>query len=46
MIPDLDRTFAPLVDRLALYDGELRTEPDPQASSLHARIPLEAAVPA
>ncbi len=46
VIPDLDRTIAPLVERLALYDGGLRTEPDPHGFVLHARIPFEAAVPA
>jgi signal transduction histidine kinase len=45
-LPDLDRTFAPLVQRLALYDGELRTEQAPQGFTLRARIPLEAGVPA
>ncbi len=45
-IPDLDRTIAPLVQRLALYDGELRTEHGRHGFVLHARIPLEAAVPA
>jgi hypothetical protein len=45
-IPDLDRTVAPLVHRVALYDGELRTEQAPHGFVLRARIPLEAAVPA
>jgi signal transduction histidine kinase len=45
-IPDLDKTIASLVQRVALYDGELRTEQAPQGFVLHARIPLEAGVPA
>ena len=45
-IPDLDRVIAPLIQRVALYDGDLRTEPAEQAFTLCARIPLEAAVPA
>lgn len=44
-IPDLDRTIAALVQRVALYNGELRTEPTDQGFALHARIPLETAVP-
>lgn len=45
-ISDLDRSVAPLVQRLALYDGELGTEQAPQSFVLRARIPLEAGVPA
>jgi signal transduction histidine kinase len=45
-IPDLDRTIASLAQRVALYHGELRTEPPNQAFALHARIPLEAGAPA
>jgi signal transduction histidine kinase len=45
-IPDLDATIAPIAQRVALYDGELRTEPDSEGFVLFARIPLEAAVAA
>ena len=45
-IPDLDTTIAPLAQRVALYDGELRTEPDNDGFVLFARIPLEAVVAA
>lgn len=45
-VPDLDSIIAPLVQRLALYDGELRSEPAPQGFVLRARIPLEVGVPA
>jgi signal transduction histidine kinase len=40
-IPDLDGTFAPLVDRVGLYRGELRTEPQPVGFALRARLPLD-----
>jgi len=40
-IPDLDGTFAPLVDRVGLYRGELRTEPQPAGFALRARLPLD-----
>jgi signal transduction histidine kinase len=40
-IPDLDATFAPLVDRVGLYRGELRTEPQPVGFALRARLPLD-----
>lgn len=43
-IPDLDATIAPIAQRVALYDGELRTEPADQGFVLFARIPLEAGV--
>jgi signal transduction histidine kinase len=45
-IPDLNRTIAPLVQRVALYDGELRTERNEGGFAVWARIPLEAPVPA
>jgi signal transduction histidine kinase len=41
-IPDLDGTFAPLVDRVGLYRGELRTEPQRAGFALRARLPLDA----
>ena len=40
-IPDLEGTFAPLVDRVDLYRGELRTEPQPAGFALRARLPLD-----
>jgi signal transduction histidine kinase len=40
-ITDLDRTFAPLVDRVDLYRGELRTEPQSAGFALRARLPLD-----
>lgn len=40
-IPGLDGTVAPLLDRLALYDGELRTAPTPDSFALRARLPLD-----
>jgi signal transduction histidine kinase len=40
-IPDLDRTFAPLADRVGLYRGELRTERHPFGFALRARLPLD-----
>jgi len=40
-IPDLDGTFAPLIDRVELYRGELRTEPQPAGFALRARLPLD-----
>ena len=40
-IPDLDRTFAPLADRVGLYRGQLRTERQPAGFALHARLPLD-----
>ena len=45
-IPDLDAAIAPIVQRVALYNGELRTGPDSEGFVLLARIPLEAAVTA
>ncbi len=45
-IPDLDRIIASLAQRVAIYDGELRTEPRDHGFALRTRIPLEAAVPA
>ena len=45
-IPDLDTTIAAIAQRVALYNGELRTEPARQGFVLFARIPLEAAVTA
>jgi signal transduction histidine kinase len=44
--PDLDTTFAPLVERVALYNGELRAEPSPDGFVVQARLPFEAGVPA
>lgn len=44
-IPDLDTTVVSLMQRVALYDGELRTEQAPESFVLRARIPLEAGVP-
>jgi len=41
-IPDLDRTVASLVDRVDLYRGELRTEPQSTGFALRARLPLDA----
>ncbi len=43
-IPNLDATIAPIAQRVALYDGELRTESADQGFVLFARIPLEAGV--
>ncbi|MGO9890809.1 MAG: sensor histidine kinase [Solirubrobacteraceae bacterium] len=40
-ISDLDGTFAPLLDRVGLYRGELRTEPQPAGFALRARLPLD-----
>jgi signal transduction histidine kinase len=40
-ILDLDGTFAPLVDRVGLYRGDLRTEPQPAGFALRARLPLD-----
>jgi signal transduction histidine kinase len=40
-IADLDGTFAPLVDRVDLYRGELRTEPQAAGFALRARLPLD-----
>ena len=40
-ILDLDGTFAPLVDRVDLYHGELRTEPQPGGFTLRVRLPLD-----
>lgn len=40
-IPDLDGTFAPLIDRVGLYRGELRTEPQAIGFALRARLPLD-----
>ena len=40
-IPDLDDTFAPLVDRVDLYRGELRIEPQTAGFALRARLPLD-----
>ncbi len=40
-IPDLDGTFAPLVERLDLYRGELRAEPQSAGFALRARLPLD-----
>jgi signal transduction histidine kinase len=41
-IPDLSDSFAPLVDRVGLYRGELRTEPQAVGFALRARLPLDA----
>jgi signal transduction histidine kinase len=40
-IPDIDRAFAPLADRVGLYRGELRTEGQPAGFALHARLPFD-----
>jgi signal transduction histidine kinase len=40
-IPDLDGTFARLVDRVDLYRGELRTESQLAGFELRARLPLD-----
>jgi signal transduction histidine kinase len=40
-IPELDSTFAPLSDRVGLYRGELRIEPQPVGFVLRARLPLD-----
>jgi signal transduction histidine kinase len=40
-IPGLDGTVAPLVARVGLYRGELRTELQPVGFALRARLPLE-----
>jgi signal transduction histidine kinase len=45
-IPDLDRRLAPLVQRVALYQGELRAQPSREGFALRARLPLEAGAPA
>jgi len=45
-IPRLNTTFAPLVERVALYHGELNAEQGPDGFVLHARLPFEAGVPA
>ena len=44
VIPDLDATIAPLARRVALYEGELRTEAALEGFVLVARIPLAAGV--
>lgn len=44
-IPNLDAAIVPLGQRLALYDGELRTEQTPHGFMLSARVPFEAGVP-
>jgi signal transduction histidine kinase len=45
-IPDLERRLAPLVQRVALYQGELRAHPSHEGFALRARLPLEAGAPA
>jgi hypothetical protein len=45
-IPDLERRLAPLVQRVALYQGELRAHPSREGFALRARLPLEAGGPA
>ena len=45
-IPDLERRLAPLVQRVALYQGELRAHPSREGFALRARLPLEAGAPA
>jgi signal transduction histidine kinase len=42
VIPDLDRMLAPLVQRVALYQGELRTQPTTEGFAVRARLPLDA----
>jgi hypothetical protein len=44
-IPDLERRLAPLVQRVALYQGELRAHPSREGFALRARLPLEAGAP-
>lgn len=46
IIPDLERRLAPLVQRVALYQGELRAHPSREGFALRARLPLEAGAPA
>ncbi len=46
-IPDLDRELRVVAERVALYDGSLRTPPtDPGEFALHTRLPVAEAVPA
>jgi signal transduction histidine kinase len=46
-IPDLDESVRSIAQRVALYDGSLRALPTRGGGfTLHARPPLEAAVPA
>jgi signal transduction histidine kinase len=45
-IPDLERRLAPLVQRVALYQGELRAHPSSEGFALRARLPLEVGAPA
>lgn len=45
-VPDPAETFAPLQQRVALYDGELRAEQTTGGFAVRARLPLEAGVPA
>jgi signal transduction histidine kinase len=42
VIPDLDLRLAPLVQRVALYQGELRTQPTTEGFAVRARLPLDA----
>jgi hypothetical protein len=42
VIPDLDQMLSPLVQRVALYQGELRTEPTAEGFAMRARLPLDA----
>jgi signal transduction histidine kinase len=44
-IPDLERRLAPLAQRVALYQGELRAHPSREGFALRARLPLEAGAP-
>jgi signal transduction histidine kinase len=40
-IPDLDGAVAPLLDRLALYEGDLSTTPRADSFAVQARLPLD-----
>jgi len=42
VIPNLDRMLAPLAQRVALYQGELRTQPTAEGFAVRARLPLDA----
>jgi signal transduction histidine kinase len=44
VIPDLDLMLAPLVQRVALYHGELRIQPTTEGFAVRARLPLDAGV--
>jgi signal transduction histidine kinase len=42
VIPDLDHVLEPLVQRVALYQGELRAQPTTEGFAMRARLPLDA----